>query len=508
MPQPRMDMHMIKDILRLKYHDQLSHERIAAALSISKGVVAKYLALAAAAALHRWEQLSELDEVELERRLLGRDAAAGFIVAPDFARIHTELRRKGVTLTLLWQEYRAANEGRRTWAYTQFCEYYKRFAKSLKRSMRQHHRAGEKLFADYAGPTLALADGTRANVFVAAMGASNYTFACATADQTMRSWLAAMARALSFYGGTPALIVPDNPRALIAQACRYEPRANDTVLDFARHYAVSILPARPYSPRDKAPAELAVQVVERWLMARLRDVRLRDLAHADAALAALLPSLNERPMQKLDATRASLFAKLDAPALGPLPAQPWQWATFKTLRVHIDYHVEIEAHRYSVPHALVGLEVDARLTDALVELLHRGRRVACHARSSRRGGFTTLDEHMPAAHRAHKQWTPERLVHWGGEVGPRTGEFVALLLERWRHPEHGYRSCLGLLALAKRYGPARLEAACALALGLGAIRYRHVRDILAAGRDRVAAPAQADWVSPAHDNLRGAAYYH
>jgi transposase len=501
-----MDMRMIKDIIRLK-HDGLSHERIAAALSISKGVIAKYIALAGAAGL-RWEHVRELDEGELERRLLGRDAAADAVVAPDFARVHTELRRKGVTLTLLWQEYRAAHEGQRTWAYTQFCEHYKRFAKSLKRSMRQHHRAGEKLFVDFAGPTLALDDGARAHVFVAAMGASNYTFACATADETMRSWLGAMARALSFFGGVPALIVPDNPRALIAEACRYEPRANDTVLDFGRYYGVSILPARPYSPRDKAPVELAVQVVERWLMARLRHTRLRDVAHADAALAALLPSLNERRMQKLHTSRASLFAQLDAPALGPLPLRPWQWATFKTVRVHIDYHVEVEAHRYSVPHALVGLELDARITDALVELLHRGRRVACHARSARRGGYTTVDEHMHAAHRAHKQWTPERLVHWGRQIGPRTGEFVAALLERWRHPEHGYRSCLGLLNLAKRYGPERLEAACAIALGLRAVQYRHVRDILAAGRDRVEAVTPTEWVSPVHDNVRGADYYH
>jgi transposase len=503
-----MDMRMIKDILRLKYHDSLSHERIAAALSISKGVVSKYLGLAGAAGLRCWDDAHALDEVELEQRLLGRDAQSTALVTPDFARVHTELRRKGVTLMLLWQEYRAAHEGRRTWAYTQFCEHYKRFAASLKRSMRQHHRAGEKLFADFAGPTLALEDGGRAHVFVAAMGASSYTFACATADETMRSWLGSMVRSMGFFGGVPSLIVPDNPRALIAQACRYEPRANDTVLDFARHYGCSVLPARPYTPQDKAKVEVAVQVVERWLMARLRHVRLRDVAHADAELAALLPSLNERRMQKLDATRASLFAQLDAPALQPLPARPWQWATFKTVRVHIDYHVEVEGHRYSVPHALVGVELDARITDALLELLHRGRRVACHARNARRGGFTTLDEHMPAAHRAHKQWTPERLVHWGREIGPRTGEFIEALLLRWRHPEHGYRSCLGLLSLSKRYGPLRLEAACAIALGLGAVQYRHVREILVNGRDRAPAAPTTEWVSPAHDNVRGADYYH
>jgi len=406
---------MIKDILRLKYQGEQSHQRIAQSLSISKGVVAKYLGLAGAAGLD-WTSAAELDESALERRLLGRDLAETRVVEADFARVHIELHRKGVTLMLLWQEYRAAYEGQRTWAYTQFCEHYKRFAKSLKRSMRQHRRAGEKLFIDDAGPTLALADGARAHVFAAAMGASSYTFACATADQSMRSWLGALARALTFYGGCPSLVVPDNPRALIARADRYEPRVTDTALDFARHYGISILPARPYSPKDKATAESAVQVVERWLMARLRHTVLADVHAANVALAPLLASLNERPFQKLDGSRARVFAALDAPALSPLPAQPWQWASFKTVTVQIDYHVEVEGHRYSVPHALVSLKLEARITDALVELLHRGQRVACHPRSARRGGFTTQDEHMPAAHRAHKQWTPERLIHWGRSV--------------------------------------------------------------------------------------------
>jgi transposase len=507
MPQPRMDIRMIRDILRLKYQDQQSHERIARCLNISKGAVAKYLGLASAAGLD-WAAAADLDEAALEHRLLGRTLADSRIVEPDFALVHIELRRKDMTLMLLWQEYRARHEGRRTWAYTQFCEHYKAFAKSLKRSMRQQRRAGEKLFIDYAGPTLALADGSRAHVFVAAMAASSYTFACATADQSQRSWLSATARALSFYGGVPQLIVPDNPRSLIADACRYEPRVNDTAQDFARHYDVSFLPARPYSPRDKASAESAVQVVERWLMARLRHTHLDHVHAADTALAALLPSLNERRFQKIDASRASLFASLDAPALRPLPAQRWQWASFKTVTVHIDYHVEINAHRYSVPHALVGQKLEARITDAVVELLQRGQRVACHARSERRGGFTTLDEHMPAAHRAHKQWTPERLIHWGNGIGAHTGQFVTQLLQRFRHPEHGYRSCLGLLSLAKRHGPARLEAACALGLELGAMHYRDVRDILAHGRDLAPRATPTVWVSPAHDNVRGADYYH
>ena len=264
---------------------------------------------------------------------------------------------------------------------------------------------------------------------------------------------------------------------------------------FARHHDVTILPARPYSPQDKAKVESGVQVVERWIMARLRHARLADVAAADAAVQELLPMLNGRRFQKLDATRASLFASIDAPALRSLPTRSWLWATWKTVTVHIDYHVEVDGHRYSVPHALVGTRLEARVSDALVELMHRGERLAMHARSDQRGGFTTLDEHMPAAHRAHKEWTPQRLVHWGKAIGPSTGAFVGMMFERHRHPEHGYRGCLGLLSLAKRYGKDRLEAACAIAIELNAVYYRHVREILAHGRDRklalwLAAPAR------------------
>ena len=508
MPPPTMDIRMIKDVLRLKLHGKLSHEAVARSLSISKGVVAKYVTLATASGLMSWEAIAALRESDLERRLFGATHDERRVVAPDFGRIHLELRRKGVTLTLLWEEYRQGNEGRRTWGFTQFCEHYKAYTKTLRRSMRQQHRAGEKLFVDYAGPTLELADGTRGQVFVAAMGASSYTFACVTADQSMRSWLGSIARALRFLGGVPEMIVPDNARALIADPDRYEPRANDTVMDFARHYDVSILPARPRTPKDKAKVESAVQIVERWIMSRLRHVRLADVTAADAAVHELLPMLNERRFQKIDATRASLFASIDAPALRALPAQAWHWATWKTVSVHIDYHVELEGHRYSVPHALVGAKLEARISDALVELLHKGERVAVHARSDRRGGFSTRDEHMPAAHRAHKEWTPQRLMHWGGTIGPATGAFVSTMLNRHRHPEHGYRGCLGLLSLAKRYGSQRLEAACALAIDLNAVYYRHVRDILINGRDRVERVGEANWVSPAHGNVRGSGYYH
>ena len=434
-------MRNIKAVLRLKLDAKLSHERIAAALGITKGVVTKYVGLAAAAGLD-WPAVQACDEVALERLLVAPERPHAQ-VQPDFGRIHQELRRKGMTLQLLWEEYRAEHSDSQTYGYSQFCDNYRCFAKRLKRSMRQVHRGGEKLFIDFAGPTVPLTDGARVHIFVSAMGASSYTFAWATPKETMVDWIESTVRALHFYGGVTQLIVPDNARAMIADPNRYEPRSNDTVLDFARHYGTSVLPARPYSPQDKSKAESAVQVVERWILARLRHQRFNAVEEVNAAIAPLLDQLNERAFQKLPGSRASAFAALDAPALLPLPAQRYEIASFKTVKVHIDYHVEVDSHYYSVPHALIGRALEARITTLVVELLHRGQRVASHARSSRRGHFTTVAEHMPAAHRAHAEWTPQRLLHWGQSIGVATAAMVLRLLEAQQHPEHGYRAWPG-----------------------------------------------------------------
>lgn len=499
-------MRKIKDVLRLKLDAQLSHERIAASLGLSKGVVAKYVSLAAAAQLD-WSTIQNLDEGALQRRLLSAPDKPSEFVFVDYGRIHQELRRKGMTLMLLWEEFVRQHPGQKTHRYSQFCENYRQYARSLKRSMRQVHRAGEKLFVDYAGITVALRGGKRAHIFVAALGASSYTFACATPRESMADWLGSIAKALTFFGGVTQLIVPDNPRAMITNPDRYEPRPNATSEDFARHYGTSILPARPYHPQDKGKVESAVQVVERWILMRLRHQKLRSIDDVNDAIEPLLAQLNQKPFQKLPGSRASCFAEIDAPALQPLPAQAWEFAVFKAVRVHIDQHVEFEGHRYSVPQALVGQQLEVRVTARVVEVLHRGQRVASHARSAHKGGYTTVPEHLSAAHRAHMQWTPERLIHWGETIGVATGRFVVRLLEQRRHPEHGYRACLGLLSLAKRYGKPRLEAACLLALEIGVTKYTNVREILANGRDQERAKDTTQWTSPEHEHVRGAAYY-
>lgn len=508
MPAPRMNLRMIKELLRLKYEARLSHQQIASALRISKGGVAKYVGLAEAVGLNEWAAIAVLDEQALKARLVNRGPAHSRVVMPDFARMHRELSRKGVTLMLLWEEYVAAHPGERTWGRTQFFEHYRAFAQSLRRSMRQVHLAGEKLFVDYAGPTIGVRDGGRANVFVAAMGASSYTFACATPSQKLADWIEGLVRALEFMQGVPQLIVPDNARAMIADPDRYEPRASDTVLDFAGHYGTSVLPARPLKPQDKAKVESAVQLVERWILARLRHHRFETVHEVDDAIAQLLPALNERPFQKLPGSRASVFAEIDRPALAALPRSRYELATFKAVRVHIDYHVQVHGHFYSVPHALVGQTLQVRLTARGVECLHGGRRVAAHRRSDRVGGYTTLPEHLPAAHRAHREWSPSRLIEWGRRIGVSTAEVIERMLAENKHPEHGYRRCLGLLGLARKHGAPRLEAACGIALRVGAYRYRTVKEILANKRDQLELEASsAQWNSPAHENVRGPGYY-
>ncbi len=507
-------MRKIRDVLRYRHSTGLSLEAIARALSISKGVVAKYLRLASDAGLG-WPLPEDLDDSALERRLYQQPSArAPTFAEPNYAEVHQELKRKGVTLILLWEEYQRT-AGEASFQYTAFCTHYRIWAGKLKRSMRQVHRAGEKLFADYAGPTMPIIDARTgeirpASIFVAVLGASSYTFACATAGQTQADWLTGLGRAFIYIGGVTELIVPDNPRALIANANRYEPELNRATAEFAAHYGTVILPARPRKPQDKAKVEVGVQVVERWILARLRHRQFFSVAELDAAVAPLLALLNERPFKKLPGCRKEAFARLDAPYLRPLPATRFIMAEWKRAGVNIDYHVEFEGHYYSVPHALVRQQVELRITRGTIEILARGRRVTIHPRSHHKGYYSTIADHMPASHRAHAEWSPGKLMNWAASVGPATGELVKRLLLEKQHPEQGYRSCLGLMRLARNFGGERMEAACIRALAIGTYRYRSVASILDKGLDRqpVTPPAQTELALPEHANVRGPHYYH
>lgn len=509
-------MRQIRQVLRLHLEADLSYAQVARAVGIGKGTVGKFMLLARAAGVD-WGVAQTLSDQELEARLY-RPAVprSSRQLEPDYAWIHQELKRPGVTLQLLWEEYqrRHSEGGEPAYKYTSFCVKYRAWVMSLKRSMRQTHAAGERLFVDYAGQTVPVIDAAsgeirRAQIFVAVLGASNFTYACATATQTTADWVGSIIDALEFCGGVPRLIVPDQPRALIARPDRYEPTVNRLVDEFCDHYDVAVLPARPARPRDKPKVEVGVQVVERWILARLRNRRFFSLPELNAAIAELLTDLNARPFKKLPGCRASAFTALDQQALRPLPATRMPIARFKRARVNIDYHIELDGHYYSVPHRLVRTLVELRVTATTVEILSGNQRVAVHPYSARRGAHTTTAEHMPASHRAHREWTPAKLIAWGERIGAATAGVVRWQMEHRPHPEQGYRACLGLQRLARQFGDARLEAACARALSIRSPTYRSVNSILAAGLDRQQVSAEPTQASlPLHDNVRGPDYYH
>ena len=509
MPGKRISMHKIREVLRLHYEANLSYTQIHRALKLSKGVISKYVSLSQAQGLG-WPLPEGMDDKELERRLFAKVDKPSVRVEPDYPTIHQELKRKGVTLQLLWSEYATAH-GEQAYRYSRFCQMYRHWVGRQRRSMRQVHRAGEKLFIDYCGPTVEVIDGSSgeirsAQIFVAVLGASNYTYAEATWTQTLSDWIASHQRALRFLGGVPELLVPDNLKSAISKACRYAPEPNETYQEMARHYGTTILPARPYKPKDKAKAEVAVQIVERWILARLRHHTFFSLHELNQAIAGLLEDLNGRPFQKLPGNRKETFETLDRPALKPLPTESYDYADWKQAKVAIDYHIEVAKHYYSVPHALVGHRLDVRIGTTMIEAFYKGKRVTAHPRATR-DGFTTLPEHMPKSHQKHHQWSPGRFLNWAKEIGPATLTVVKHQLNDRPHSEHGYRACLGLLNQAKRYTTPRLEAACERALKISSPTYRSIASILEKGLDQQREESPTQDVLPLHGNVRGANYY-
>lgn len=506
-------MRKIRDVLHYRQTTDLSLQAIGRALGLSKGVVAKYLSTISAAGLDLTQALA-LTDTELERLIYREPPKRESTFAePDCAHIHQELKRKGVTLQLLWEEY-SQGAGDLALKYTAFCNRYRAWSVHLNLSMRQVHRTGEKLFADYSGDTVPLIDRgtgeiTQAQIFVATLGASNYTYACATKGQTKADWLSGIEQAFWYFGGVPVMVVPDNPKALVDKADNYEPVLNRTVQDFAGHYGIVVLPARIRKPQDKAKVEVGVQIVQRWILARLRRCRFFDLEELNLEIARLLKDLNNRPFKKLPGSRQEAFEKLDAPYLKPLPAKRYEMAEFKVARVNVDYHIEYAGHYYSVPNALVRQQVDLRITQTAVEVYAKHKRVAIHAKSDRVGAHSTIAEHMPASHRAHHEWTPSKLMAWAHRIGTYTAEMVEQILKRKPHPEQGYRSCMGLKNLCRRYGPERLEAACRQAVSNRVYQYQSVKSILKTGLDKLPrSNQQLELRLPKHDNVRGSGYYH
>ena len=514
MATERLSMRKTREILRQKWELHRSNREVAISVCSSPSTIAGTVGRARAAGID-WVAAQALSDDELEARMY-RSAPSPIGQTrsmPDCAYLHAERRRVGVTLELLHHEYLEQQpDGYR---YTQFCEIYRRWAKKRGLSMRQEHIAGEKLFVDYSGKKPHYIDaqtGARVEVefFVAVLGASNYTFAEATASQQGRDFIASHVRAFEYLGGVPVAVVPDQLKSGVTTACWYEPKIQHTYEEMAEHYGTTVLPARPRRPRDKAKVEGGVLIAQRWILACLRNQRFFSLEALNERIAELLELLNARRMKIYQKSRRELFDALDAPELKPLPATRFVYGDWKHAKVNIDYHIEVEGHYYSCHHSLIGESVEARMTATTVEIFLGAKRHTSHARSYLRGRFTTKPEHRPKAH--EDKWPPSRIIEWAAsKVGPKTAALVETLLMECRHAERGYRSCMGIMRLDKRYGHERLEAACARSLAVRGRSYRHVESILKNGLDHLPLQLEMETTETRppvlHENLRGRTYY-
>lgn len=515
MAAKRTTMRKIREILRLRWAAGLSIRQIRASTKASVGAIQQLLIRAAALGLS-WPLPDELDDAALARLLYpGTDVrVSSRYEIPDWAAVHQELKHKGVTKLLLWEEY-TAHYPNRCYSYSQFCDRYRQWQQRQKRSLRQLHKAGEKCFVDYCGQTVPIVDRhtgeiRAAQVFVGTLGASNYTFAEASWTQSLPDWLGSHVRMLEYFGGCPALIVPDNLKSGVNRACRYDPDLNASYQQLAEHYQLAVLPARPRKPRDKPKVEVAVQVVERWILARLRKHTFFSLAELNRCIRALLTELNAKPFKRLPGNRRDAFENIDRPALKPLPKHAYEYVAIKTVKVNIDYHIEFEHHHYSVPHELVGERLECYVGEQLVKVYFQGKQVACHARSQG-PGMTTVAAHMPVKHQKHHAWTPGRLKQWAQDIGPNVLIWVRYRLDERDHPEQAYRLCLGLLNLSRQYPAQRLDTACRIANQHSMARLKQIQSILKANRDQLPDQLGSDAESALpqdHENIRGPHHYH
>ena len=464
MPAERLTMRKIREVFRLKFDCEISNRQIAKSCNIARSTVAEYLFRFQQSALS-WPLPIDINDNQLEQLLYPQLPAvpADQRAVSDWSYIHQQLRHKSVTLMLLWQEYK--EQYPQGYQYSQFCHLYRQWTKQIDPVMRQEHRAGEKLFVDYAGQTMLVYDlhanqMREAQIFVAVLGASNYTYAEATWSQSLPDWIASHSRAFAFFTGVPQIVVPDNLKSGVKKACLYEPDINPTYLDMANHYDTVVIPSRVRKAKDKAKVEVGVQVVERWILARLRNHQFFSLRQLNETIAELLIKLNNTAFQKLPGCRKQMFEALDKPALKPLPLQPYAYAEWKIAGVNIDYHIEVNFHYYSVPYQLIGKKLDVRITENTIECFYKSKSVASHIRSYLKGRHTTLAEHMPKSHQQWAKWTPQRFINWAAKIGPHTTELIEVILNSRKHPQQGFRSCMGILRLSKSYDDQRLEAAC------------------------------------------------
>lgn len=514
MATERLSMRKTREILRQKWVLGRTHRAIASSVGVSAGVVGAVMTRAKEAELADWAAVEALSEAELDAalyRAAGSHGTSTPRAEPDCAWVHRERSRPGVTLLLLHDEYRQKHPD--GFGYTAFCDRYREWISKRGLVMRQVHVAGDAMFVDYSGKRPRIYDVltgevTEVELFVAVLGASSLTYAEATMSQRGPDWITSHVRALEYFGGVPRAIVCDQLKSGVTRACRYEPDVQRTYEDLASHYGTTVLPARPRKPRDKAKVEVAVQVAQRWILAVIRNEVFASLDALNRRIRELLEVLNARTMRAYGKSRRELFETIERASLAALPSARFEYSEWKRARVNLDYHVAFDEHLYSVPYSLVHQEVWIRATHDTVEVLHGGKRVASHRRV--RGGrvrFTTVPEHMPSAHRAHAEWTPSRILEWAGKMGTATRALCEAILRERPHPEQGFRSCLGILRLGKRFGDERLEAACVRANRANARSYKHVESILSKGLDRAAIEESPSTEPIVHENVRGPGEY-
>lgn len=505
-------MRKIREVLRLRWDCGLPYEAIGRSCKIATGTVADYVRRAKGAQL-TWESAKQLDDQELNRQLFPPPAskAGKTRPLPDWSEVHTELSKKGVTLSLLWQEYKEKHQEDGL-QYSRYCDLYREWKRQLDVCMRQEHRAGERVYVDYSGLTVEVVDRDtgevrNAEVFVAVLGASSYIYAEATWSQGLEDWISSHCRAFEYFGGVSELVIPDNLKSGVTKACRYEPDLNPTYNEMAQHYGTAVIPARVRKAKDKAKVENGVQQVQRWVLAPLRNRMLFSLGEVNREIRERLKVLNSKPLKVLGVSRLELYEKLEKPVLKALPSQRYELAQWKKASVAPDYHVEFEKHYYSVPYQLAKKKVDMRVTATTVECFYQSKRVATHRRSHLKGKFTTLTEHMPPSHQKYLEWTPDRLIRWSESIGSATAQVVNEIMRSRLHPQQGFRSCFGLFRLGKSYGKDRLEAACERAMHIKSASYKSVKSILENKLDQQPLLPLPEAPSIEHENIRGPEYF-
>ena len=444
-------MQNIREILRLIHEGNLSNRQIAKSCHCSPTTIGAIIDRYKEKNL-TWPEVLQMDDTELESKLYPQEINSSKKTLPDYDYIHKELMRKGVTLLLLWQEYKETYpDGVQ---YTQFCDHYLTWRKLRNISMHQIHRAGEKMFTDWAGLTGSTIDRETGEIkeayfFVAVLGASKIIYTEPFFSMDLFSWNQGHVAAFKYFGGSSEIIVPDNTKTAVKKPCYYEPDLNLSYLEMAKHYGSVIIPARVRKPKDKSPVEKEVQDVERWIIAKLRNHTFFSLYELKQAVRELLEEANNRPFQKREGSRRTLFEAIEKPALKPLPVENYEFAIWNRARVNVDYHIEFEKNYYSVPYQLVKQEVIIRVTGKTVEIFHKNKRITSHVRQNgKKYSYVTLPEHMPSNHRKFGEWTPDRIINWSKTVGLHTARLVQEIMSRKEHPEQAFRACMGIVRLA------------------------------------------------------------